>query len=259
MGLDLAVERADDDELRFTEWLLTKILGDDAATGKDGEPAWGEGVARDRMMSWTHPEMLHGHKSASSRCNGDRIQVAEDPETELMTEIDVTDARAPDRNSVLRTVDRVEEHLQVKVVGVTADTAYGEADNRVACLKRGIDLVSRVPIPVDPEVDNLPFQLDEPAGMLTCPRGRSVSVPREVKDPSGQMVKQFAFARETRVGCQFFDGCVRSEDDALKVTLNYHQDMPRVAGQRQETDEFRKASGSGRRSSVRSRSWWARS
>ena len=66
-ALDLAVEHADDEEVRLVGWLLTKILGDDIETGEDGEPKLGQGVARDRMISWTDPEMRHGRKSASQR------------------------------------------------------------------------------------------------------------------------------------------------------------------------------------------------
>jgi transposase len=239
--LELAVDQADDDEVRFTGWLLTKILGDDVVTGGDGETELGEGVARDRMISWTDPEMRHGRKSASSRWNGDKIQVAEEPGTELITEIDVTDAHAPDGASLLPTIDSVEEHLEVKVVEAMGDTAYGQADNRVACAERGTDLVSPVAIPADPEVDKSAFQIDDVAGTLTCPGGESVPVSHEVKDPDGRPVKQFAFARETCTSCQFFERCVRSKKDGRKVTLNYHEDVLRAARRRRETEEFREA------------------
>ena len=66
-ALDLAVEHADDEEVRLVGWLLTKILGDDIEIGEDGEAKLGQGVARDRMISWTDPEMRHGRKSASQR------------------------------------------------------------------------------------------------------------------------------------------------------------------------------------------------
>jgi hypothetical protein len=240
-ALGLAVEQAGDDEVRFTGWLLTKILGDDVVTGKDGEPELGEGVARDRMISWTDLEMRHGRKSASSRWNGNKIHLAEEPETELITEVDVTDAHAADGASLLPMIDRVEEHLEVKVVEAMGDTAYGEVNNRVACAERGIDLVSPVPTPKDSEVDKSAFQVDEVAGTLTCPGGQSVEMAREAKDPAGRPVKQFAFAREICVSCPLFSRCVRSKTEGRKVTLNYHEDVLRAARQRQETDEFREA------------------
>ena len=121
------------------------------------------------------------------------------------------------------------------------DTAYGEVDNRVACAERGIDLISRVPTPKDPEVAKSAFEIDEVAGTLTCPGGQSVEMSREARDPAGRPVKQFAFAQKTCVDCQFFSRCVRSKTEGRRVTLNYYEDVMRAARQRQETAEFREA------------------
>lgn len=104
-ALELAVEHADDEEVRMVGWLLTKILGDDIQVGEDGEAKLGQGVARDRMISWTDPEMRHGRKSSSQRWDGDKIQVAEEPDAELITEIDVVDASAGDGVLPRRTAD----------------------------------------------------------------------------------------------------------------------------------------------------------
>jgi transposase len=237
--LEMALEHADDDEVRLTGWLLTKILGDDVVNGEDGGPELGEGVARDRMISWTDPEMRHGRKSAHSRWNGDKIQVAEEPETELITEIDVTAAHAADGASLLPTVGRVEERLEAKVVQVIGDTAFGEVDNRVACRGRGIDLISPVATPEDPEVDKSAFRIDAEAGTLTCPGGHTVPVSREMKDRMGRKVKQFAFAREVCAACPLFSRCVHGKKGGRTVTLNYHEDVLRAARARQETEEFR--------------------
>ena len=47
-ALELAVSQADNDEVRSTGWLLTKILGDDVVVGKDGEPQLGSEAALSR-------------------------------------------------------------------------------------------------------------------------------------------------------------------------------------------------------------------
>lgn len=237
--LELARTRADDDEVRTIGWMLTKILGDDVVTGEDGEPKLGQGVARERLLSWTDPEMRHGRKSGASRWDGVKLQVAEEPETELITEVEITDASAGDGKSLLPMVESVEEHLGVKVERVTGDTAYGEVENRVECTKRGIDLVSPIARSVDPEVDKSAFVLDEEKGTLRCPDGQTVEEPRVVKDEAGREVRQFAFAREACETCRLFERCVRSKVEGRKVTLNYHEDVLREARQRQETEEYR--------------------
>jgi len=253
--LELARAQADDDQVRTTGWLLTKILGDDVVVADDGQPKLGEGVARDRLISWTDPEMRHGRKSAASRWDGVKLQVAEEPETELITEVEVTDASAGDGKSLLPLLDRVEEHLAVKVEQAIGDTAYGEADNRVACAKREIDLVSPLARPTDPEVDKSAFVLDEERGMLTCPGGQTVGEPRQIKDPQGRLVRQFMFPRALCSACQFFARCVRSRKSGESasgkvsgtarrgigrtVTLHYHEAVLRAARERQATPEFR--------------------
>ncbi len=102
--------------------------------------------------------------------------MAEEPETELITEIEVVDASAGDGASLLPMVQSVEEHLEVKVEHATGDMAYGSVDNRVKCAEQGIDLVSPVAAPVDPEVAKSAFEIDEIAGKATCPQGQTTTV-----------------------------------------------------------------------------------
>jgi len=271
-ALELASGQADDDAVRTTGWLLTKILGDDVVVGEDGEPKLGEGVARDRMLSWTDPEMRHGRKSASRRWNGDKVDVAEEPETELIVGIEVVAANAGDGVGLLPMVDDVEEHAAVAVAGATGDTAYGGAENRVACAKREIDLVSPMGRPRDPAVDKSAFTIEvsvaptnaEPisapevnapalgeaidraiaeavasVASVTCPQGQTTSDYREVKDEAERRVKQFVFPREVCVGCPLFERCVKGKVTGRTVTLHYHEDVLRAARARQETAEFK--------------------
>ena len=240
-ALALASCQADDDEVRSTGWMLTKIIGDDVVVGEGGAPKLGEGVARDRMMSWTDPEMRHGRKSASRRWNGDRVQVAEEPETELIVGVEVVDGNAGDADGLLPMVDSVEEHLEVKVEGVTGDTAYGSCENRVACAARGIDLVSPMGRPRDPEVDKSAFEIriDEAVVRVICPQGQTTTDYCEVKDEAGRKVKQFVFAREVCVSCPLFERCVKGKVTGRTLTLHYYEDVLRAARGRQETAEFK--------------------
>jgi transposase len=251
--LELASRHADDDEVRLIGWMLTKILGDDVVLGDDGEPKLGEGVARDRLISWTDPEMRHGRKSASSRWNGDKLHLAEEPDSELITEVEVSEASAGDGKSLIPLVASVEGHLGVKVERVLGDTAYGEAENRVECAKRGIDLVSPLGRPSDPDLDKSAFALDQEKGTLTCPGGQTVGEPRLVKDPQGRLVRQFVFPRAVCAACEYFARCVRprkTDGEATEterrgigrtVTLHYHESVLREARARQATPAFREA------------------
>src|SRR3990172_1919338 len=275
-ALELAQECADDDEVRTTGWLLTKILGDDVVVGEDGEAKLGEGVARDRIMSWTDPGMRHGRKSASSRWNGDKVQVAEEPESELIVGVGIVDANAGDGAGLLAMVDSVEAHAAVEVAGATGDTAYGGAENRVACAKREIDaslrsaqaLVSPLGRPRDPEVDKSAFAISEGVesdtpptnapevnapehevgeaidqvvarASVTCPAGQTTSDYREVKDEVGRKVKQFVFGQQVCAGCPLFQRWVKGKLTRRAGALHYHEGVLRAARARQETAEFK--------------------
>jgi len=48
------------------------------------------------VISTADPEMRHGHKSSAGRWDGYKKHVSEDPDTELITAVDVTPANAGD-------------------------------------------------------------------------------------------------------------------------------------------------------------------
>jgi transposase len=239
--LALAQEQADDPEVRTTGWLLTKILGDDVVEGDDGQPQVGEGVARDRLISWTDPSMRHGRKSAAGRWNGAKIQVAEEPETELILAVDVVAASEGDGKALLGVIDAVEESAQARVEQVMGDTAYGEAENRVACVERGIDLIAPVGSGGDPLVAKDAFAVGDDALSLSCPMGHTTTQWHPVKDSHGRAVKQFVFARNLCEACPLFARCVHSETKGRSVTLHFHEGILRQARERQATNAFREA------------------
>jgi transposase len=237
--LALAQEQADDPAVRTIGWMLTKILGDDVVEGADGQPRIGEGVARDRLISWTDPSMRHGRKSASGRWKGAKVQLVEEPARELITAVELVDASAGDGKALRALGDATEAATQAAVEQVIGDTAYGEAENRVACLARGIDRVAPVPSGGDPAVAKDAFTLSENGESLTCPGGQTTTDWREGKDSQGRTVKQFRFARQVCETCLLFERCVRSNTTGRTVTLHYHEAVLRAARERQATPAFR--------------------
>ena len=237
--LALAQEHSDDPEVRALGWLLTTILGDDLVVDQAGRPEIGEGVARDRMISWTDPSRRHGRKSAAGRWNGAKIQIMEEPDTELITAIDVVDASVGDGKSLLALVDDGVQHLDRPIEQVIGDTAYGEAENRVACAARGIDLVAPVTSWGDPEVAKDAFEVGAGGFTLRCPTGQITTDGETVKDTHEREVKRFTFARAICETCPLFARCVRSKTKGRSVTLHFHEDVLRAARERQTTAVFR--------------------
>lgn len=239
-ALALAVEQADDAEVRRIGWMLTKILGDDVAINGQGELHLAQGVAPDRVISWTDPEMRHARKSASQRWDGDKVQVLEEPTSELITEIAVVAANEGDGRSLMPMLESVEVHQGLEVEQAIGDHAYGSGDNRAACAQHDppIDLVSPLGRAADPEVDKSAFNIDLEANQVTCPQGHTSSTFQEVKDDQGRPIKRFVFPRAVCESCPLFARCVRSQTQGRTVTTHYHEGLLQAARQREATPEF---------------------
>jgi len=158
--LGLALEQADDPEVRAAAWLLTKILGDDVTTDETSQPQLGEGTAPDRIVSLTDLEMRHGRKSAAQRFDGRKWQVAEDPSSELLLAVEPVPANVGDGRDLLAVIEQVEAQADVTVERAIADGAYGTGDNRAACAARGTDLVSPWAVLPNPDVAKTAFAID---------------------------------------------------------------------------------------------------
>ncbi|MGH3739476.1 MAG: hypothetical protein ACRD0A_10240 [Acidimicrobiales bacterium] len=68
----------------------------DVVTDDDGHPEIGQGVARDRVISHSDPEMRHGRKSSSRRFDGHKLDAISDEDSELILGVDVRAGNAGD-------------------------------------------------------------------------------------------------------------------------------------------------------------------
>jgi transposase len=237
--LELVAEQADDPEVRSAAWVLTKILGDDVTIDEHGDPQIAKGVAEDRIVSLTDPEMRHGHKSAAKRFDGHKMQVAADQQSELLLAVEPVAANSGDGRDLMTMIETVEEQHGVTVERVIGDGAYGTGDNRAACMQRHIDLVSPLAVPSEPEVDKTAFDIDLDAKRVTCPQGHVATDAKTVKDAQGRAVLLFTFARETCEACPLFERCVHSRTRGRSICTHYHEKLLQAARSRQQTDEFK--------------------
>jgi len=76
--------------------LLLQLLCQDIDRESDEGPSLKQGVAKDRIVSAHDPQMRHGHKSCSNRFEGHKLAIAADPESQLITAVDVLPASACD-------------------------------------------------------------------------------------------------------------------------------------------------------------------
>ena len=238
--LELAVEHADDADVRSTGWLLTKILGDDVVTNAQGQPQIGEGTAPDRIISVTDPEMRHGHKSKAHRFDGFKTAVATEAESELILDLAELAASRGDGDHLLPTVQRVEEYAGVTVERVIGDGAYPTGPNLAACATHApapIDLVAPLAAAADPVVDKSAFHIDLSAQTATCPAGHTVTGTLARRD--GQPGLQFQFARAVCQACPLFARCVHSQVAGRTVRTDQYESYRQTLRDRQRTPEFK--------------------
>lgn len=238
-ALELALPDCDDAEVRTAGWLLTKILGDDLVTNDQGDPQIGRGVAPDRIISLTDPEMRRGHKSAAKHFDGRKVTVATDAASELVLAVEPMPANRTDGAELLDVLDTVQSQTGVTVTQVLGDTSYGTADNRAACAERGIELVSPLPEASDPAVAKAAFELDLDTPRATCPAGQTTTTVSHVRDEQGRPILRFQFSRAVCAACALFARCVQSKTEGRTITSHYHEGLLRTARAQQATAEFK--------------------
>jgi hypothetical protein len=76
--------------------LLATVLGQDLEEGEDGVFRIARRVAADRVISTVDPEARHGHKTSARGFDGYKASVALDPDSEIITDTEVSAANVGD-------------------------------------------------------------------------------------------------------------------------------------------------------------------
>ena len=151
---------------------VERPAGGPGFSGEDGDPCLKQGVTRDRIVSVHDPEMRHGHKSATKRFEGFKAAVAVDPDTQLITAVDMLSANAVDSERALELVQASEANTGIEVEETIGDCAFGDGTTREIFEQAGRKLVARVARPYNQgQFPKDAFQIDLAAGTCTCPAG----------------------------------------------------------------------------------------
>jgi transposase len=264
--------------------LLTKIVADDveegppagpkrrgrppkeelASTDDDGAaepeatdagPRLRQGVARGRVLSVVDPTMRYGHKSERQRWPGHKVQVSEEPESELITHVEVRPANEHDGEPVVGFMDRQEEHVGLHPGALYSDGAYGTADARATLGERGIEVVAKLRTITDTKhLGKDQFTIDLGAndgqGSVTCPAGVTTADFRMARDQKDRAVRLFRFPAETCAACSLHDRCLGGgagrvqhpvrKPPGRQVQLHFHEAVLQEARAAQKTPEQRR-------------------
>ncbi len=202
--------------------LLAAVVLQDVTDRGDG-PQITDGVARDRIVSHSDPEMRHGRKSASRRFDGHKLDVIVDEDSELVLGVGVRAGNAGDGDGAAPLLAKVQATDGVEVERLLGDMAYSDGDVREAVEAEGAELVAKVP-PVTnggrfPKTD---FIVDLQAGTVTCPAGQTTSDARPVKDHKGRRADAYRFDTATCAACPLRDQCTAGKGGRQIVVGRHH-------------------------------------
>ncbi len=227
----------DDPAVATPAGLLAQVIGDDVTEDEDGNPEIRQGVAPDRTISHSDPEMRHGRKSASRRFDGHKMDVTTDEDTELVLGVDVRPGNAGDGEGAAPLLAQVMALPGIVITTLLGDMAYSDGDVREAVEQHGAELVAKVP-PVTnggrfPKTD---FEIDLEAQAVTCPAREITTDARPARDHKGRAATRFVFAAATCGACPFQTQCTTA-NGGRQITVGVHEARIAAARAAQATPE----------------------
>jgi len=228
----------------------------DDAPRADDAPRLRRGVAKDRILSVVDPEMRCGHKSKRQAWAGYKVHLAEEPQSELITEAGVRRANEYDADAAFPIMERQRESVGLRPKELLCHGAYGSADARAKLKELEVEVVAKL----RPLTDSKHFRKDEfsvdlrgneGGGNVTCPAGVTTTDFRMARDGWYRPVKLFRFPREACDGCDLRERCLggpngRAENPVRippgrQVQMHYHEEVLQEARSEQRTAEQKKA------------------
>ncbi len=228
----------------------------DSFSSEDRAPRLRQGVAKDRILSVVDPQMRVGHKSKRQSWAGYKVHVAEEPESELITQVEVRPANEYDADAALSVVEQQKESVGLLPKELLCDGAYGSADVRAELGKLGVEVVAKMrPLTDSKHFRKDEFEIDlganEGKGSVRCPAGVTTTDFRMARDGWYRPVKLFRFPKEVCERCELRERCLGGPNGRVKapvrqppgrqVQLHYHEEVLQKARAQQKTPEQKRA------------------
>jgi hypothetical protein len=232
------VAEVSDAAVRQPADLLAQVIDADVEDDPEGQPQIRQGVAKDRIVSYSDPEMRHGRKSTSRRFDGHKVDLISDEDSELILGVDVRAGNAADGEGATPLLAEVQHIPGVCVSTLLGDMAYSDGDVRQGVEDLGATLVAKVP-PVN-NGNYYPktcFYIDLPRGEVTCPAGEVTSDARPGKDHKGRPALTFVFDAHSCAGCPLRPECTRAA--ARSITVSRHHARIEKARSAQTTPKIK--------------------
>jgi len=228
--------------------MLATVVGQDLVEGDDGVFRIVRGVAVDRVISTIDPDARHGHKTQSKGFDGYKGHIAEDPDSEIITNTVVTPGNVGDGAVAAELIDDLiddtpaenghdnpdanKERTRPKVFG---DAAYGSGDFQTVLADNDIESGCKTQAPSPPAGGLFAkdrFNIDLDAKTVTCPNGVTVAIRRH-RDRRGLA----SFATNCS-SCPLRPQCTTSKT-GRQITINPNEEILTQARTRQTDPAWR--------------------
>lgn len=216
--------------------LLERVAHQDVEPDGEGGVRIRKGVAPDRVISTVDPEMRHGRKSSAGRWDGSKKHLSVEPETELITAVEVTPANAPDGPVAIVLLNQQAE-AGLAPAEVVADMQYTAGDLRAQAkaLGEGTTIVTKAAVIADTGyLSKSEFHVDLEACTVTCPGGAVARFPHFRTGHSTEAV----FAATTCAACPLVKRCVQKPGKGRTITIHPHEDQLQAARERRSMPDF---------------------
>jgi len=213
--------------------LLRRVVRQDVEDDGEGGHQIRKGVAKDRVVSTVDPEMRHGHKSSSGRWDGYKKHLSVEPNTELITAVEVTPANVPDGPVALELLQQQAE-AGLRPAEVVGDMQYASAELRTQGQALGTIFVTKAVEPDTGFLGKSQFHIDLAASTVTCPAGQVARFPRYRPGHSTEAV----FDAEVCAACPLLGRCVRVPGRGRTINIHAHEDQLQAARERRREPDF---------------------
>jgi len=220
--------------------LLERVAEQDVEQTPDGRIRIRHGVAKDRIISVTDPQMRHGRKTTAKKADGYKANIIVTGERgNIITNVTLAPANAADHEMAKEGVAKqVADGVPIRTL--LGDTAYGGGDLRIELGGQGVDVVAKV-MPAAGKGGRLSkedFEINLEQAWVRCPQGHVTTAARPGKDAKGRTVKVFQFDAGVCAGCPLRKRCT-TNPLGRTVTLHYHEDVLQRARAFQDTEAFK--------------------
>lgn len=148
--------------------LLERLKAQDTETNEQGQLQIRRGVAPDRQISVSDPEMRHGRKHKTQRIDGYKKYLAVDEDNDLVVAAGVLPANAPEAQGA----DKLKRELESQgpLARLDIDRAFLSSQLAREAEAQGVEIRCRAPNPTNQgRFPKSAFAIDLGAGMVRCP------------------------------------------------------------------------------------------